>query len=75
MLDEFIPQIEKLQAEGAIIILKWDGLRQTRKITVLVSRQETNFNWRMDSDNLALTLQEALLEYRAAHTQNGNSPM
>ncbi len=67
MLDELIPQIEQLQAEGAIVLLKWDGERPAHRTTVVITRQETNFVWRKDSDNLALTLQEALLEYRAAH--------
>ena len=67
MLDELIPQIEQLQAEGAIVLLKWDGQRRTNQTTVVVTRQDTDFVWRKDSDNLGLALQEALLEYRAAH--------
>ena len=67
MLDELIPQIEQLQAEGAIVLLKWDGQRQVNRTTVVVTRQETDFVWCKDSDNLTLALQEALLEYRAAH--------
>ena len=67
MIDEFIPQIEQLQAAGAIVLLKWDGERQSNRITVVVTRQATGYVWRKDSDNLSLTLQEALHEYKAKH--------
>ncbi|MGC4061390.1 MAG: hypothetical protein QM749_11330 [Aquabacterium sp.] len=67
MIDEFIPQIEQLQAEGAIVLLKWDGERQSDRITVVVTRQTTDYVWRKDSDNLSLALQEALHEYKAKH--------
>lgn len=67
MIDDFIAKIEQLQAEGAVVLLKWDGERQANRITVVVTRQATDYVWRKDCDNLRLTLQEALHEYEAKH--------
>jgi hypothetical protein len=67
MIDELIPQIEEIQAQGAVVLLKWDGERTHSRCTVVVTRRDTDFVWRKDSDNLAATLAEALSEYRAKH--------
>jgi len=67
MIDELVPQIEQLQAEGASVLLKWDGERESDRTTVTITRHETDYIWRKDSDDLAQTLQEALQEYTARH--------
>ena len=67
MLDELIPQIEQLQGEGAVVLLKWDGERMQGRCTVVITRQSTDYVWRKDCDNVAATLVEALAEYRARH--------
>jgi hypothetical protein len=67
MIDQFISQIEQLQADGAVVLLKWDGERQANRITVIVTRRATDYIWRKDSDDLSLALREALHDYRAKH--------
>jgi len=67
MLDQLLPQIEQIQAEGAVVLLKWDGERTHNRCTVVITRQSTDYVWRKDSENLVATLVEALAEYRARH--------
>lgn len=67
MLDELISQVERLQSEGAVVLLKWDGERSSDHCTVVVTRQDTNFVWRKDGEDISLALAEALLQYKARH--------
>jgi hypothetical protein len=67
MIDSLIPQIEELQAQGAMVLLKWDGERTQARCTVVVSRDETDYVWRKDCDDIASTLAEALGEYKTKH--------
>jgi hypothetical protein len=67
MIDELIPQIEEIRAQGAIVLLKWDGERTRNRCTVIVTRQDTDYVWRKDCDDIANTLMEALSEYRTRH--------
>jgi len=67
MMNELIPQIEEARAQGAIVLLKWDGERAELPCTVMVSRKDTGYDWRRDCDDMAATLVEALLDYRAGH--------
>lgn len=64
MLDEFLPAIEEVQADGAVILLKWDGLRSAKKYTVVVTKSEVDYAWREDSDDMAQSLQRALADYK-----------
>jgi hypothetical protein len=67
MIDSLIPQIEGLQAQGAVVLLKWDGARARARCTVVVTRQETDYVWRKDCDDIGSTLVEALAAYKAQH--------
>ena len=67
MLDELILQVEQLRAEGAVVLLKWDGERSHAGCTVVVTRHDTDYVWRKDTDNIGVTLSEALFDYRAHH--------
>jgi hypothetical protein len=67
MIDSLIPQIEGLQAQGAVVLLKWDGMRTRARCTVVVTRQDTDYVWRKDCDDIASTLVVALADYRAKH--------
>lgn len=69
MIDSLIPQIEALRAEGAVVVLKWDGERSDKRCTVVVSRQETNYMWRRDTDEMEQALLDALSEYRVQHAK------
>lgn len=70
MIDAQIPQIEEARAEGAVVLLKWDGERTDSHCTVVVTRKDTNYVWRRDCTDIAATLAEALIEYRAAHARD-----
>ena len=67
MIDSLIPQIEGLQAQGAVVALKWDGERSRACCTVVVTRQDTDYVWRKDSDDIASALAEALADYKVKH--------
>lgn len=67
MIDSLIPQIEELQAQGAMVLLKWDGERTQARCTVVVSRDDTDYVWRKDCDDIVSTLAEALREYKTKH--------
>lgn len=67
VLDELIPQIEQIQAEGAIVLLKWDGERKRNHCSVVILRLETDYVWRRDSETIQTTLAQGLADYRARH--------
>ena len=67
MLDDLIPLIEQARREGAIVLLKWDGERNQLPCTVVITRKDTDYVWRQDTEHLTETLTQALSEYRAAH--------
>ena len=67
MLDEMILQIEEARAQGAVVLLKWDGERTEKRCTVVITRQDTDYVWRQDCDDISGTLSRALLEYKAKH--------
>lgn len=67
MIDDLIPDIERVQSDGAVVLLKWDGLRPKLKCTVVITREETDYIFRRDSDDLARSLHEALIDYHDKH--------
>jgi hypothetical protein len=67
MIDSLIPQIEGLQTQGAVVVLKWDGERPRARCTVVVTRHDTDYVWRQDCDDIASTLAEALADYKVRH--------
>jgi hypothetical protein len=66
MLDQFLPMINEVQADGAVVLLKWDGQRSAKRFTVIITKSEVDYVWRQDSDDLAHSLQTALAEYKDA---------
>ncbi|MEY4561357.1 MAG: hypothetical protein RLZZ618_634 [Pseudomonadota bacterium] len=68
MIDELIPLVEEVRAQGALVILKWDGERTHSVCTVVITRQDTDFVWRKDCNDVGATLAEALADYKAAHS-------
>lgn len=67
MIDELLPRIERAQAAGAVVLLKWDGEREHRRCTIVISRKDTDYVWRSDTGDLAQALAVALAEYEAGH--------
>jgi hypothetical protein len=64
MLDRYISEIEEIQADGAVVLLKWDGQRSAKRFTVAILKSEIDYSWRQDSDNMEQSLQEALADYK-----------
>lgn len=69
MIDALLPGIENVRAQGALVLLKWDGERTHRRCTVVITRQDTDFVWRRDTDDIGSVLLDALTEYEACHAQ------
>jgi hypothetical protein len=67
MLHDFVPAIESLRSEGAVVLLKWDGERTHQRCTVVVTRQATDYVFREDSDDIEASLTRALADYRVRH--------
>lgn len=69
MLDALIPQIDELRAQGAVVLLKWDGERKGQACTIVISRQDTDYFWRQDVDSIAAGLESALHDYKTRHAR------
>jgi hypothetical protein len=69
MIDSLIPSIEQLRAEGAVVVLKWDGERNSKRCTVVITRRDTDYSFRQDSDGISGALQTALADYRSHHAK------
>ena len=66
MLDRFLSTIDEVQADGAVVLLKWDGQRSVNRFTVVITKSEVDYVWRQDSDEMAHSLQTALTDYKKA---------
>ena len=67
-LDSLLPDIKRIESDGAVLILKWDGERNKLTKTVVVSRTATNYQFRRDTDNLEETIREAIKNYDDFHS-------
>ena len=65
-LDILIADVEELEEDGAIILLKWDGERDSHKRPVIVQKPGSDYSFRRDTDDLAETLKAAIADYRLA---------
>jgi len=70
MIDHLVPKIENLENDGAIVLLKWDGERDILKKTILISKHETDFSFRRDTDNFEEALKEGIKEYELHHEKD-----
>jgi hypothetical protein len=66
MLDQFLSIIEEVQADGAVVLLKWDGQRANNRYTVVITKSEVDYAWRQDCEDMAQALQAALTDYKTA---------
>ena len=70
MIDALITAIEEARAEGAVVVLKWDGERANSGCTVVITRRDTDYVWRKDAADMGATLAEAISEYKASHARD-----
>lgn len=66
MIDTHLADVDALAAEGAVVLLKWDGQRDRLRATVMVTRSDTDYVWHQDTDDVGATLREAIAAYRKA---------
>jgi len=66
MIDALLDEIELARKAGAVVVIKFDGERSVRTHTVIVTDTRTAFFFRRDTDQLSLSLQEALEAFWAA---------
>jgi len=66
-LDKLLPLIDEIRNDGAFVLLKWDGERSSRVCSVVITRQDTDFVWRKDSDQISVALEEAIADYWVHH--------
>lgn len=66
MINAILPAIERMHQQGAVVVIKWDGERASRKLTLLVSRSATGYTYRDDGDSLAQMWGGALNDYMAS---------
>ena len=67
MIDNYLDDVEQIRAEGGLVVIKWDGQRTQLPCTVIVSRQDTDYVWRKDCDDIGSALREAISAYKIAH--------
>lgn len=67
MIDPLIPAVSQAQSEGAVVLLKWDGERDTGGCTVVILRSDTGYSFRQDGSDMAAVLAKALADYRYGH--------
>ena len=65
MIDQFLPSIDEVRADGAVVLLKWDGERSSNRCTVVITKVEADYVWRQDSDDMEKSLRTALADYRS----------
>ena len=63
-IDNLSDELERMESEGAVIVVKWDGERSKNRRTVVVIRADTNYTFRRDTDDIAAALRDAIEEYR-----------
>jgi hypothetical protein len=62
-LDTVLPDIERVVEDGGLVLLKWDGERSSRRVTVIVEKPGTDFIFRKDTDDLESTVVEGIAIY------------
>lgn len=67
MIDPLIPAVSQAQSEGAVVLLKWDGERDTGGCTVVILRSDTGYSYRQDGNDMVALLDKALADYQSAH--------
>ena len=63
-LHELLDDVQRLEDEGYLVFLKWDGERSVGKKTLVIQKPGTELFVRRDSDDMWGSLESALAEVR-----------
>ena len=62
-LDSLLPELSRLEDDGACVLLKWDGERETLKRTLLIQKPGTDYMFRRDTDDLEKAIEDGIADY------------
>lgn len=62
-LNAMLPSLDRLEEAGAVILLKWDGLRKENRKTIVISKPGTDYQFRLDTDDLEMAIGKAVADY------------
>ncbi len=69
-LDSLTLEIEEVESDGAVVLVKWDGERESLRRTVVITRQNTDYIFRQDTEDIVGTLRDAIADYWGAHPKS-----
>lgn len=69
-LEESLHEIDRLQDDGALVFIKWDGERERNKKTVLIEKPGTDYLLRRDTDDLISTIRDGVSDYDSVFKAN-----
>ena len=64
-VDEFVPLIEHIKNIGGVFLIKWDGERDSRQYTAVVSHPDTEVS-RADDHTVELATARAIISFAKA---------
>ena len=62
-VDVFLPLLERMKQEGAVVLLKWDGERSTNYYTALASKPKDEEFFRLDGPSAEVVLASVVVSY------------
>jgi hypothetical protein len=62
-VDVFLPLLERMKQEGAVVLLKWDGERSTNHYTALASKAKDEEFFRLDGPSAEAVLSSVVVNY------------
>lgn len=69
-LNKYLPELEQLEEKGAVILLKWDGERDSDKRTIVILKPGTEYQFHQDTDDLAKALEEGISDFYKHFPEN-----
>ena len=69
--ENYLTRIEAVRETGAVVLLKWDGERESDGCTVVLTHHSIDYAYRRDSSDMDELIASALDDYEAfykAHT-------
>ena len=63
-IQALLEDVQRLEDEGYLVFLKWDGERNSGKKTLVIQKPGTELFVRRDSDDMCVSLESALAKVR-----------